>query len=103
MPDSALLGIQKTNGTDSACLQSRCCFPQPGFGQSDLPPSVQADLLKTQIVDAMGRKTAPRRWRCCKKYHGLNVEMPPVLLYQEARLAAERDDVDGRRTRSMRI
>lgn len=60
--------------------------------QSTLPPQVQADLLKQQIVDALKQEDLKAALAAFDKYHALKVKMPPPLLFLEAKAASAAGD-----------
>ena len=57
------------------------------YGAVALPPEVQADLLKQQIVDALKKEDVKTALAAFDKYHALNVKMPPPLMFLEAKAA----------------
>ncbi|TAK53072.1 MAG: formylglycine-generating enzyme family protein [Gammaproteobacteria bacterium] len=55
--------------------------------QSSLPPEVQADILKTRIVDALSKQNVKGALLAFDQYRQLKVAMPPALLFLEAKAA----------------
>lgn len=60
---------------------------QSAFSQSNLPPDVQADLLKNQIVDQFKRNDAEGALNSIERYKRIGVTVPPVLYFYEAKAA----------------
>jgi formylglycine-generating enzyme required for sulfatase activity len=62
------------------------------FAQSALPPEVQADLLKTQVLNAMKAENIQSILASMNQYRELNLPIPPPLLFIEAKAAAKAND-----------
>ena len=60
--------------------------------QSSLPPQVQADLVKQQIVDALKKEDVKTALAAFDKYHELKVKMPPPMMFLEAKAASAAGD-----------
>lgn len=66
--------------------------PNPIYAQSGLPPEVQADILKTRIVESLQKKDLKTALASMDQYRQLKVPMPPNLVFIEAKAAAAVDD-----------
>lgn len=62
------------------------------LAQTKLPPEVQADLLKTQILQALEAKDFKGVLDAAKQYDELKLPMPPPLRFIEAKAASATGD-----------